>query len=106
MKTKYSITKKIQEAPGFVKPKELIEVHFNKSNVKLAWDDSFDNLLEFAESNGIEVGSSCRMGSCLSCESRLTKGTAHYFLEPFTTVQENHILLCCTQPVTNLVLEL
>ncbi|HEX7905131.1 MAG TPA: 2Fe-2S iron-sulfur cluster-binding protein [Chitinophagaceae bacterium] len=85
MKTKYSITKKIQEARGFVKPKEPIEVHFSKSNVKLAWDDSFDNLPEFAESNGIEVASGCRMGSCLSCESRLIKGTVHYFLEPFTT---------------------
>lgn len=56
---------------------EEATVTFARSGKIAQWRASDDlSLLELAEQAGIEVESSCRAGSCLTCRSRLTGGSA------------------------------
>lgn len=38
------------------------------------WDDTLDNLLEFAEEKGIEIENVCRVGVCGTCKTKLVSG--------------------------------
>ena len=50
-------------------------VEFKKSGKTLEWKSSSGNLLDFAEENGIQMESGCRMGVCGSCKVKLISGT-------------------------------
>ena len=55
--------------------KVTYRVEFKKSGKTLEWDSSAGNLLDFAEENGIQMESGCRMGVCGSCKVKLISGT-------------------------------
>ena len=82
------------------------EVKFAKTNKTARWTGEYLSILELAESMDIPVFSGCRMGTCLSCESRLIEGEVRYDPEPFAESEEGHILVCCSQPVTDLIVDL
>lgn len=82
-----------------------ITVTFSKSGKNIVWDASADSLLEFAETNGIEIESACRAGSCGSCQTAINAGEVEYNQEPDATVLQGHCLLCISTPKTNLTLD-
>lgn len=73
-------------------------VTFAFSKKTLAWDDSFANLLEFAEANGLKPDFSCRSGICRSCECELLSGSVSYVSEPLEAPDEGMALICCSKP--------
>ena len=73
-------------------------VTFAFSKKTLAWDDSFANLLEFAEANGLKPDFSCRSGICRSCECELLSGSVSYVSEPLEAPEEGMALICCSKP--------
>jgi len=83
---------------------QAFTITFSKSGKSIPWDPSADSLLEFAESNGIEVESGCRAGSCGSCQTGLAAGEVDYNQAPDADVDPGHCLLCITTPKSDLTL--
>lgn len=86
--------------------KNLQKVIFSKSNITATWENEKQSILELAESLGIIAQSSCRMGTCATCETKLLHGEIGYDPEPFIDPQEGHILICCSQPLSDVNLYL
>lgn len=83
-----------------------IEITLQKSEAKFAWDGSSVSLLSFLEAQGIEPSFSCRAGVCGSCLQGLVSGEVDYVEEPLDDVPPGRVLLCCTKPVSSIVLDL
>jgi len=81
------------------------EVRFRRSGRTLVWNGQDENLLEFAERNGVKIESGCRSGSCGTCETKLISGTVRYAHTPDHDVAPGHCLLCVGTPESALVLE-
>ncbi|MFZ1996646.1 MAG: MOSC and FAD-binding oxidoreductase domain-containing protein [Solirubrobacteraceae bacterium] len=81
-------------------------VTFSRSNLTLPWDPGYGNLLEFTEACDIPVSFGCRIGVCHSCETGLLTGEVSYSTEPLEPPDAEHVLLCCSQPTTEVTLEL
>lgn len=95
------------EAPKLSQPMEpTFEVKFERTGKTTRWTGEYSSLLELAESMEIPVLSSCRMGTCLSCESRLITGEVKYDPEPLMETEEGQVLICCSQPTSDLVVDL
>jgi ferredoxin-NADP reductase len=82
------------------------EVTFSRSGLTVAWDASFGSLLELAEACDVPVSFGCRNGVCHYCESGLLTGSVSYTTEPLERPDDEHVLVCCSQPMTGLILEL
>lgn len=85
---------------------ETCEVRFVRSGKTAIWRRDTDaSLLGFAESAGLAPAFSCRAGTCHSCTSTLVSGEVNYSAEALDMKERDRILLCCTQPRSE-VLEL
>jgi len=82
-----------------------VNITFSRSGKRLTWDPAAGSLLEFVESNGIDVDSGCRAGSCGSCQTALTAGEVEYNQQPDADIEPGHCLLCIATPSCDLVLE-
>jgi ferredoxin-NADP reductase len=82
-----------------------IIVNFALSDKQLPWLPSSNNLLEFAEANGISVNSSCRAGGCGTCQTTIRSGEVAYRQSPDFDPEPGTCLLCICTPKTSLTLE-
>lgn len=78
-------------------------VTFSRSGLTLPW--SGGSLLELAETNGIDVPSGCRAGSCGTCQTALLSGAVEYAQEPDADVAPGHCLLCIATPSGDITLD-
>jgi uncharacterized protein len=81
-----------------------IRVTFSKSGKSLAWDESAECLLDFAEKNGVEVVSGCRAGSCGTCQTTIEEGEVAYLRAPDFDPDPGCCLLCVSRPARDLTL--
>lgn len=81
-------------------------VSFARSGLTAAWDPSYASLLELAEACQVPVRWSCRTGVCHTCESGLLAGTVAYSPDPVEPPGQGNLLTCCSQPQTDLVIDL
>ena len=82
------------------------QVSFARSGLVVHWDPAFQNLLELAEVCDVPVRWSCRTGVCHTCESGLVAGTVAYQPEPLERPAEGTLLICCSQPRDEVILDL
>ena len=85
-----------------------MKVQFLKSGKTLEWDGTFENILEMAEANGIEIENVCRIGVCGTCKVRLVSGKVAMEMEEGLSDedrQQNRILPCVAVPETDLVID-
>lgn len=82
------------------------EVSFARSGLTVPWDDARGSLLELAEACDIPVRWSCRTGVCHTCELALMSGAVHYSPEPVGPPAEGNLLICCSRPAGEVVLDL
>ncbi len=73
-------------------------IHFDRSGKQLVWDDSYDNLLDFAEAHGIEIDSGCRAGNCGACLTAVKSGIVRYSDESGADCEEGTCLPCICVP--------
>ena len=90
--------------PG--RPGTGVEVAFTTSGLTVRWDEGFGSLLELAEACDVPVAWSCRTGVCHTCESGLVAGGVTYGPDPLEPPEEGRVLICCSQPVSDIALEL
>ncbi|MFJ5520469.1 MOSC domain-containing protein [Streptomyces griseoluteus] len=82
------------------------QVSFARSGLNVPWDDTRDSLLELAEACDVPVQWSCRTGVCHTCELALMSGAVDYAPEPVEPPGEGNILICCSRPAGEIVLDL
>jgi ferredoxin-NADP reductase len=73
-------------------------VTFSGSGRTVAWDPTFETLLDFAEAQGLSPAFSCRAGICATCLCDLPSGEVDYVAEPLEQPEPGKVLLCCSRP--------
>ena len=82
-------------------------VSFARSGIAVHWKASvYKSILELAEACDVPVRWSCRTGVCHSCESGLVSGAVVYEPEPLDKPADGNVLVCCSQPRSDLVIDL
>jgi len=82
-------------------------VSFARSGVAAHWNaSSYRSLLELAEACDVPVRWSCRTGVCHNCESGLVSGDVVYEPEPLDKPAAGNLLVCCSQPIRDVVIDL
>jgi ferredoxin-NADP reductase/MOSC domain-containing protein YiiM len=81
-------------------------VSFARSGLNANWDPKFASLLDFAEACDVPVRWSCRTGVCHMCESGLISGEVNYQPDPLDPPAQGNLLICCSQPADDIVLDL
>src|SRR6516225_2642207 len=82
-------------------------VTFARSGIAAHWDGStYQSILELAEACDVPVRWSCRTGVCHNCGSGLISGTVVYGPEPLDMPADGNVLVCCSQPIRDVVIDL
>jgi ferredoxin-NADP reductase/MOSC domain-containing protein YiiM len=81
-------------------------VSFARSGLVVPWDPAFQSLLELAEACDVPVRWSCRTGVCHTCESGLIAGLVSYQPEPLERPADGTLLICCSRPRGEVMLDL
>ena len=81
-------------------------VAFARSGLTVRWGRDYASLLELAEACDVPVRWSCRAGVCHTCETGLLSGTVGYSPEPVDDPAAGSTLICCSQPGSDLALDL
>ncbi len=82
-------------------------VSFARSGIAAHWKPSaYQSILELAEACDVPVRWSCRSGVCHTCESGLVSGAVDYEPRPLDSPAEGNLLVCCSRPTGDLVIDL
>jgi ferredoxin-NADP reductase/MOSC domain-containing protein YiiM len=81
-------------------------VSFARTGVNVRWDPTFHSLLELAEACDVAVRWSCRTGVCHTCKTGLVEGTVDYQPDPIDAPADGNVLICCSQPKGDIVIDL
>jgi ferredoxin-NADP reductase/MOSC domain-containing protein YiiM len=81
-------------------------VSFARSNLSTRWQPSYQSLLELAEACDVPVRWSCRTGVCHRCEIGLVAGAVDYRPDPLEAPAQGNVLICCSQPRSDVVIDL
>jgi ferredoxin len=81
-------------------------VSFARSGLNVRWGSTFQSLLELAEACDVPVRWSCRTGVCHNCETGLVAGAVGYRPDPVEAPADGNVLICCSQPKGDIVIDL
>jgi ferredoxin-NADP reductase len=81
-------------------------VSFARSGLNVRWEPRFQSLLELAEACDVPVRWACRTGVCHTCESGLVAGKVGYRPQPIDAPADGNLLICCSQPEGDVVIDL
>ena len=81
-------------------------VSFVRTGLNVRWDKRYASILELAEACDVPVRWSCRTGVCHTCETALLEGTIGYAPEPLEPPAAGNLLVCCSQPGSDLAVDL
>ena len=83
------------------------QVLFARSGFAAHWKASaYQSILELAEACDVPVRWSCRTGVCHNCESGLISGSVTYQPDPLDPPAEGNVLICCSRPQEDVVIDL
>lgn len=81
-------------------------VSFARSGLNVRWSPTLHNLLELAEACDVPVRWSCRTGVCHNCETGMISGKVSYSPQPIEAAADGNLLLCCSKPEGDIVIDL
>ena len=81
-------------------------VSFARSGIAAHWKPSYQSILELAEACDVPVRWACRTGVCHNCESGLVSGAVAYEPQPLDRPADGNLLICCSQPTGDIVVDL
>ena len=81
-------------------------VSFARTGLNVPWGATFQSLLELAEACDVPTRWSCRTGVCHTCETSLVAGTVRYRPDPIDMPADGNVLICCSQPEGDVVIDL
>jgi ferredoxin-NADP reductase/MOSC domain-containing protein YiiM len=81
-------------------------ITFTRSGLTVPWNDRYGTVLELAEACDVPTRWSCRVGVCHTCVTPVLSGDVRYEPDPLEPSEPGTVLVCCAQPVTDLVVDL
>jgi len=81
-------------------------ISFARAGLTVPWDSKFQSLLELAEACDVPVRWSCRTGVCHTCECGLISGSLKYDPEPLEPAAAGNLLICCSRPLEDVVIDI
>jgi len=81
-------------------------ISFARSGISAHWNAQYGSILDMAEACDVPVRWACRTGVCHNCESGLVSGTVVYGPEPLDKPADGNLLVCCSQPTSDVVIDL
>jgi len=81
-------------------------VSFARTGLNVRWQPTFHSLLELAEACDVPVRWACRTGVCHTCETGLVAGKIGYRPDPVDAPADGNLLICCSQPEGDVVIDL
>ena len=81
-------------------------IEFARSDLAIPWSEGYASLLELAEACDVPVRWSCRTGVCQTCETTLIAGGVGYSPDPVEQPPDGSVLICCSRPTGDIVLDL
>ncbi|MFJ8091882.1 MOSC domain-containing protein [Streptomyces griseofuscus] len=81
-------------------------VTFTRSGISTPWSPAHATLLDLAEACDIPTRWSCRTGVCHTCVTHLVAGDITYTTPPLELPEPGTVLVCCSKPTTEVVLDL
>jgi ferredoxin-NADP reductase/MOSC domain-containing protein YiiM len=82
-------------------------VSFARSGITAHWNPlAYQSVLELAEACDVPVRWACRTGVCHNCESGLVSGGVAYDPQPLDLPATGNLLICCSRPVGDVVVDL
>jgi ferredoxin-NADP reductase/MOSC domain-containing protein YiiM/ferredoxin len=81
-------------------------IAFARSDLTIPWSSDYASLLELAEACDVPVRWSCRTGVCHTCETTLIAGDVDYSPDPVEPPAVGSVLICCSRPRDDVVLDL
>ncbi|WP_405905210.1 MOSC and FAD-binding oxidoreductase domain-containing protein [Streptomyces sp. NBC_00828] len=81
-------------------------VTFARSGISVAFPDGERSLLELADACDVPARWSCRTGVCHTCTTRLLSGDVAYSPAPLEPPPDGEVLICCSSPDTDIVLDM
>ncbi|GLY68155.1 MOSC and FAD-binding oxidoreductase domain-containing protein [Amycolatopsis taiwanensis] len=81
-------------------------ITFTRSGLTVPWNEDYRTVLDLAEACDIPTRWSCRTGVCHTCQTRILCGAVRYRPDPLEPPARGTTLVCCSQPETDLVLDL
>jgi ferredoxin len=85
---------------------EDARISFARAVLTVSWNSRFQSLLELAEACDVPVRWSCRTGVCHTCECGLISGSVKYDPEPLDAPAVGNLLICCSRPQEDTVIDL
>jgi ferredoxin-NADP reductase/MOSC domain-containing protein YiiM len=82
------------------------DVTFARSGLTVRWREDVASLLELAEACDVPTRWSCRTGICHTCEVGLVGGNVSYDPAPIDLPAGGNVLVCCSAPSEDVVLDL
>jgi ferredoxin-NADP reductase/MOSC domain-containing protein YiiM len=83
------------------------QVSFARSGIAPRWKPSaYRSILELAEACDVPVRWSCRTGVCHNCESGLISGAVAYEPDPLDPPADGNVLICCSRPQGDVVIDI
>ncbi|WP_369386799.1 MOSC domain-containing protein [Streptomyces sp. CG1] len=81
-------------------------VTFARSGITTPWSPRHGSLLDLAEACDIPTRWSCRTGVCHTCVTHLVSGDITYTTPPLEPPESGSVLVCCSEPAAEVVLDL
>ncbi len=82
-------------------------VSFARSGIAVHWKPAaYQSILELAEACDVPVRWACRTGVCHNCESGLVSGAVAYDPQPLDMPADGNVLVCCSRPAGDVVIDL
>jgi len=81
-------------------------VTFARSGIATPFPASTRSVLELAEACDVNARWSCRTGVCHTCTTPLLSGDVAYAPDPLSPPPPGEVLVCCTRPTTDVVLDM
>ena len=82
------------------------KVAFARSGLTVSWASGYESLLELAEACDVPTKWACRAGVCHTCETGMISGAVNYQPEPIEFPVGGNVLICCSRPAEDLVLDM
>ncbi|MFF7974341.1 MOSC domain-containing protein [Streptomyces sp. NPDC007905] len=81
-------------------------ITFARSGITTPWSPAHASILELAEACDVPTRWSCRTGVCHTCITQLVAGDITYTTPPLEPPEPGTILVCCSEPTTEVILDL
>jgi ferredoxin-NADP reductase/MOSC domain-containing protein YiiM len=81
-------------------------VTFARSGISTPFAASWRSLLDLADACDVPSRWSCRTGVCHTCVTPLLSGDVSYSPEPLEAPSQGQVLICCSQPRSDIVLDM